>query len=417
MDTGTAAVELQHVSKRYCRSFRRSLFYGLCDVASELVGREGSVALLRRDEFWALQDVSFSVRPGECLGLIGHNGAGKTTALKILNGLIKPDRGIVTLRGRVGALIALGAGFNPVLTGRENIYVNGSVLGLTRSEIERKLDEIVEFSGVGDFLDAPVQGYSSGMQVRLGFSIAASLDPDVLLVDEVLAVGDVAFRRKCYQHMAQLMERGTALILVTHNLGQVLTLCERAVVLDRGRVAFDGPAAEAVSKAIELQERSDPAHAAVTASLREGPLSIIDANVIGPSGAPLVPEAPATVELRYEARERCAEVVWNLGFVALDQTTSIASSFSLHENRSFDLDPGRGVLCFHIPCLPLAPGRYLLRLSILDGRSGGGLDSVGFYDAPREFRVHARPLPGDAFAQTRGDIVRLQGEWLGPQRL
>ena len=160
---------------------------------------------LRDGEFWAVNDVSFELRRGECLGLIGHNGAGKTTLLKMLNGLIKPDAGSITIRGRVGALIALGAGFNPILTGRENIYINGSVLGLSKKEIDGKIDEIIDFAEIGEFIDSPVQNYSSGMSVRLGFSIASSLSPDVLILDEVLAVGDIGFVIKCLNRVRQLL--------------------------------------------------------------------------------------------------------------------------------------------------------------------------------------------------------------------
>jgi len=166
---GDVLVQAAGVRKKFCRSFKRSLWYGLQDMASEVLGRQAGHECLRPDEFWAVDDVSFELRRGECLGLIGHNGAGKTTLLKMLNGLIRPDQGRISMRGRVGALIALGAGFNPILTGRENIYVNGSVLGLTKAEIDAQIDEIIDVAEMRDFIDAPVQSYSSGMAVRLGF--------------------------------------------------------------------------------------------------------------------------------------------------------------------------------------------------------------------------------------------------------
>ena len=181
---------------------------------------------LRPGEFWAVSDVSFELKRGECLGLIGDNGAGKTTLLKMLNGLIKPDQGRIEMRGRVGALIALGAGFNPILTGRENIYVNGSVLGLTKKEIDAKFDEIVDFSGMEEFIDTPVQSYSSGMQVRLGFAVATAIEPNILLIDEVLAVGDMAFRIKCYNRIGRL-QKNAATILVTHDMSYLSTVCNR----------------------------------------------------------------------------------------------------------------------------------------------------------------------------------------------
>src|SRR6202012_1950313 len=197
---------------------------------------------LRAGEFWAVRDVSFALRRGECLGLIGHNGAGKTTLLKMLNGLIKPDSGKITLRGRVGALIALGAGFNPILTGRENIYVNAAVLGLTKKEIDLKIEKIIDFSEIREFIDSPVQSYSSGMQVRLGFAVATALEPDVLLLDEVLAVGDVSFQAKCFNTLARFRSQGTAFILVSHNMHQISRYCDQVLYLKRGQILSAGDA-------------------------------------------------------------------------------------------------------------------------------------------------------------------------------
>lgn len=230
-------VKVEHVSKKFCRSLKRSLWYGVQDIAGELLGRDDTRDGLRKHEFWAVRDVSFELRRGECLGLIGRNGAGKTTLLRMLNGLIKPDCGRITIRGRVGALIALGAGFNPILTGRENIYINASVLGLTKKEIDAKFEEIVEFAEIGDFIDAPVQSYSSGMAVRLGFAVASALDPDLLLADEVLAVGDAAFRAKCYRKFADLQNRGTSVLLVSHQMPEIQRVCARCIWLADGRIA------------------------------------------------------------------------------------------------------------------------------------------------------------------------------------
>jgi lipopolysaccharide transport system ATP-binding protein len=185
-------IKVEAVKKKFCRSLRRSLQYGMQDIAADLMGLRMSPKL-RRGEFYAVNGVSFELRRQECLGIIGKNGAGKTTLLKMLNGLIKPDDGAITIRGRVGALIALGAGFNPLLSGRENIYVNGAILGMNKAEINAKRESIIDFAEIGDFIDAPVQSYSSGMVVRLGFAIAIHCHPDSLLLDEVLAVGDTAF--------------------------------------------------------------------------------------------------------------------------------------------------------------------------------------------------------------------------------
>jgi lipopolysaccharide transport system ATP-binding protein len=232
-------IRVEGASKKFCRDLKRSMWYGVTDTLGDLLGRDGSAHDLRREEFWALNDVSFELQRGECLGLIGRNGAGKTTLLKLLNGLVKPDRGRIEIRGRIGALIALGAGFNPILTGRENIYVNGAVLGLSRKEIDRKLDDIVDFAEIDKFIDAPVQSYSSGMQVRLGFAIATALEPDVILLDEVLAVGDAAFRSKCFDRIGKILTEA-AVIFVSHSESQIYRICNQALLLEAGTVIKRG---------------------------------------------------------------------------------------------------------------------------------------------------------------------------------
>lgn len=281
-------VRAEGVSKKFCLSLKKSLWYGLQDMGRELTGRrrggvdgrrqtvdgrletrdgrletaaeslqstvrspQSNSLGLRPKEFWAVNNVSFELKRGECLGLIGRNGAGKTTLLKMLNGLIKPDEGRIEMRGRVGALIALGAGFNPVLTGRENIYVNGSVLGLTKKEIDAKLDEIVDFAEIGDFIDTPVQNYSSGMAVRLGFAVASSIRPDVLLIDEVLAVGDLSFVFKCLNRIADILPR-CAVIFVSHQMPLVARTCSRVIVMDRGQEIYSG---ESIAQGIEIYSK------------------------------------------------------------------------------------------------------------------------------------------------------------------
>jgi len=246
-------ISVSGVSKKFCRSLKRSLWYGVQDVVGEalpfLRGKGGSVSQdehsLRRDEFWAVNDVSFELKRGECLGLIGRNGAGKTTLLKMLNNLIKPDTGTITMRGRVGALIALGAGFNPILTGRENVYVNGSILGMTKQEIDEQIDEIIDFAEIREFIDSPVQSYSSGMQVRLGFAVATALKPDILILDEVLAVGDMAFRNKCYNRIGKLRTHA-AVIFVSHNMDHVANITDVSAVMQKGHCVFVGPPSDAI---------------------------------------------------------------------------------------------------------------------------------------------------------------------------
>ena len=246
-------VRCDDVSKKFCRDLKKSLWYGVKDSMAELFWNRkrttgvhsgmddspGSDVVLRADEFWANRNITFEVNRGECLGLIGRNGAGKTTLLKMLNGLIKPDAGRIEMRGRVGALIALGAGFNRILSGRENIYVNGSILGLSKRQISDRVDEIVEFAELEESIDAPVRTYSSGMQVRLGFAVAAVLvKPDILLLDEVLAVGDMAFRTRCFNAIGKI-QKDSAVIFVSHLMPQVARICTHSVLLHKGKIATD----------------------------------------------------------------------------------------------------------------------------------------------------------------------------------
>lgn len=237
-------VKVDNLSKKFCKDLKTSLWYGVKDLFSGIRGNKDE-RLLRPKEFWAVQDVSFELRRGECLGLIGHNGAGKSTLLKILNGLINPDAGTVTIKGRVGALIELGAGFNPILTGRENIYNNGAVLGFSKQEIDAKLQDIISFAELEEFIDMPVQHYSSGMKVRLGFAVAAQMEPDVLIIDEVLAVGDVSFRAKCYERISQLL-KNCCVILVTHSMPQVSKICTSSILLHKGLLKLWGENGEVI---------------------------------------------------------------------------------------------------------------------------------------------------------------------------
>lgn len=209
------------------------MLYGLADVAVSTFGRIPARNTLRKDEFWAIRNMSFELKPGECLGIIGPNGAGKTTLLKLLNGIILPDAGRITVAGRMGALIEVGAGFHPLLTGRENIYVNGAILGMGKREIAAKLNQIIAFSGLEEFIDTPVKFYSSGMYVRLGFSIAAYVEPELLLIDEALAVGDMEFQRSCQIRLAELTARGVAVVFVSHSMDLVQHFCHRVILMDR----------------------------------------------------------------------------------------------------------------------------------------------------------------------------------------
>jgi len=243
-----SAVVFEGIWKKFRRGERHDSLRDLVPALARGLARRRRPLDLAEQEFWAVRDVSFEVGPGEALGIIGPNGAGKSTILKLLTKILRPTRGRIEMRGRVGALIEVAAGFHPDLTGRENVYLQGAIMGMTRAEIARKFDAIVDFSGVEAFIDTPVKRYSSGMNARLGFAIAASLDPDILLIDEVLSVGDVGFQEKCVARMRELLARGVPLVFVSHNLAAVVDLCTRAILVEQGTVRFDGRPAETVAE-------------------------------------------------------------------------------------------------------------------------------------------------------------------------
>ncbi len=247
------AIEVRDLRKKFCRSLKRSLLYGTMDVSRAMAGFPNRNSALRTSEFWALDGVSFALEPGGSLGLIGANGCGKSTLLRLLSGIFPPDEGEINIHGRMASLIAVGAGFHPHMSGAENIYLNGVLLGLNVSEIKQRFDQIVEFSEIGDFIEAPVSTYSSGMRVRLGFSIAVHTKPNILLVDEVMSVGDTRFRRKASQAMLNLLQNSnTTLILVSHNMEVVKEICEHSLLLSHGVPVFHGDTQKAYEKYDEI---------------------------------------------------------------------------------------------------------------------------------------------------------------------
>jgi lipopolysaccharide transport system ATP-binding protein len=244
---GRPTIVFDHVWKKFNRAQRFNSLRDLIPAMISGLTRRRADDELHGKEFWALQDVSFEVEPGQALGIIGPNGAGKSTALKVLTRILRADRGTAAVRGRVGALVEIAAGFHPDLTGRENVFMQGAIMGMRRAEILRKFDEIVDFAGVAEFIDTPVKRYSIGMNARLGFSVAAHLEPEVLLIDEVLSVGDLQFQEKCYDRMLRFSRSGVAIVFVSHNLSAISMLCDRVLVLRHGRVETLAPTHEAIT--------------------------------------------------------------------------------------------------------------------------------------------------------------------------
>lgn len=228
------------------------MIYGIMDIGKNMLGRGSHPERLRKREFWALDDISFEVKKGETIGVIGPNGSGKTTMLKLLNGIFWPDKGKITIHGKTGSLIELGAGFHPLLTGKENIYVNAAILGMTKKEVEEKFEAIVDFADLGDFIGVPIKYYSSGMFVKLGFAIAVHAQPDILLVDEVLAVGDEGFQNRCFNKIGHLKKEGTSTVLVSHNMHVISTFAEKVVLLNHGKAKYFNHVMEAIKDYTQL---------------------------------------------------------------------------------------------------------------------------------------------------------------------
>ena len=359
-----AIIQVQGLSKSYRiahegrrhDTLRDSLAHGAKGLVRRLLGRGASAA---SEEFWALRDVSFEVNRGEVVGVIGRNGAGKSTLLKILSRITEPTHGRVQLRGRVASLLEVGTGFHPELTGRENIFLNGAILGMTRAEIVRKFDEIVAFAEVERFLDTPVKHYSSGMYVRLAFAVAAHLEPEILIVDEVLAVGDAQFQKKCLGKMRDVAsQEGRTVLLVSHNLGQISALAHRCVVLEAGRVKFHGPTAEALPfyfGSADASRHEWIAKVAPTKShLHRVTLRTSEPGNVQAYGRPL------TLEFELHHPEPVPQACFS--FQVLNGTgQAVAHLWRYSTDGAFAHTPGRTVLRCEIPFSRLNVGLHTLR--------------------------------------------------------
>ncbi len=449
-----ALVAVEAVSKKYCRDLEKSLRYGLHDIGRALVGGGADPGSLRDGEFWALSHVSLELGAGECLGVIGPNGAGKSTLLKLIQGRLHPDRGRIVVRGKLAAISELGIGFNPILSGRENIFHNAALLGLARDETRGLLDQIIEFSELEEFIDAPVFTYSSGMRARLGYAVAAHLDPEALLIDEVLTVGDLAFRRKCVQHMQRFLARGKAVLLVSHEMYSVQTLCTRAIYLERGEVVFAGASTEAVNLYLKARRGLAPRPPAARA---DGPPQAADAAVAGepagdlaagasaaaepkgerrgpsarepvlitgvaiealdpgapagrPAGAEVRSGEAARVLVRYHAHEKRDRLFWAFRIATADLLVQITSGILPAESfPGSRLVAGEGTLSCVIPRLTLTAGTYAMRV-VLAEADGTLLAMFGFEDAPLYFHVASGASAVDNMHEMSGDLVTLAVE-------
>lgn len=367
----TVSINVEGVGKKYCRSLRRSMLYGVCDIGRNLAGLSSRPDRLRRDEFWAVQDISLNVGTGETLGVIGHNGAGKTTLLKMLNGIFWPDKGRITIQGRVGALIEVGAGFHPLLSGRDNIFLNGAILGMSRNELDRRFDRIVEFAGIGAFIDSPVKYYSSGMFVRLGFSVAAHCEPDILLVDEVLAVGDMAFQARCRERIRELKERGTTIVLVSHSLYTVSFVCSRTLVLDRGKRVFDGRTDEAVDVYRSRMAEQHPIVCSGSGEVKVKGVEVLDRCRMRCDEFRTGDEV--CLRLRFESSETAKRAVFNLGVhqVGGGQVTDFRNDL---DGEPIEVLRGKGAVDLVIGRCNLFPGVYTVNATLFHS------DGFSIYD-------------------------------------
>jgi lipopolysaccharide transport system ATP-binding protein len=368
------AIRAEGLSKRYrIQQGARARYGTLRDALVEAVrapfSRRSSPDSAGNDSYiWALKDVSFEVKRGEVVGIIGRNGAGKTTLLKILSRITEPTEGYAEVRGRVGSLLEVGTGFHPELTGRENIYLNGAILGMKKAEIDRKFDEIVSFAEIQKFIDTPVKFYSSGMYVRLAFAVAAHLDPEILLVDEVLAVGDAAFQKKCLGKMGEVAAGGRTVLFVSHNMAAVQGLCNKALWLEAGKCQLIGTVQEVVSQylmSIDLTSKPDLTRI-VAGRSGNGYVRFVDWSVVDEyygEGYIVRSNHPCTFRIRYDsagmAELRDVSVSLTIKDVLGQPITTAATIF---QNKDFAVLPPQGILTCHFERLPLVPGVYTVHL-------------------------------------------------------
>lgn len=365
---GDVAIRVETLSKLYRIGARQERHRTLRDTLTDTISapihfirsrlQHSKVQRSNQSYIWALKDLSFEVKRGEVIGIIGRNGAGKTTLLKILSRITEPTKGYAEIGGRAGSLLEVGTGFHPELTGRENIYLNGAILGMKKAEIERKFDDIVAFAEVERFIDTPVKRYSSGMYVRLAFAVAAHLEPEILLVDEVLAVGDYKFQQKCLGRMGDMAGTGRTVLLVSHNLGSIARICKRALLLEAGQLAFDGDTNTTINNYLSRGADAEIslAHKSNTA------LQIMCVRIMNSDQVPsseLLATDPSGIQIEYEVRERLTDVHLGIWLYGGDGNICL-TSFDTDTDPSLltSREPGRYLATAHIPARLLNPGFY-----------------------------------------------------------
>ena len=406
------AVEVSHLTKEYRLGAMQSLRQTAANLGARLTGRKVDRAPL----FKALDDVSFTVEPGEVVGLIGHNGAGKSTLLKMLSRISTPTSGSVKVNGRVAPLIEVGAGFVGDFTGRENVYLNGAILGMPKSEVARKFDEIVDFAEMAQFIDTPVKRYSSGMQVKLAFAVATSIESEILIVDEVLAVGDLAFQRKCFDRMEALIKREKrTVLLVSHNIRQVERLCSRVIVMDHGRSVLDAKPQEGcnyfyslseqqiVSNANDARLKAPPGHSS------QSPLKLESATLLDARGQDvekLTFGEPYAIRLVFCADEPISGFSVGLGIHTPDMLYLAVDDLILSPMGPMSCDAGRFSVEYHVAKNKIFPGTYAFRVGVAMAAS----DIVLYYG---EDLANFRIAPGAlSMTRIRGQgFFMLDGEW------
>jgi lipopolysaccharide transport system ATP-binding protein len=423
----TAAISVENLAKSYLVGHRAERdemhsYTALRDVLGREIGNavRKTIDVMRGrqivpgelvEEFWALNGISFEVQEGEVLGIIGHNGAGKSTLLKVLSRITEPTRGRVTLRGRVASLLEVGTGFHPELTGRENIFLNGAILGMSRAEIRKKFDEIVAFAEVERFLDTPVKRYSSGMYVRLAFAVAAHLEPEILVVDEVLAVGDAEFQRKCLGKMDEVSRReGRTILVVSHNMGVITGLCSRALWLHRGVVRADGAAQAVVGQYIESLTPSRDRFVALDAVerpsfVRDDRFRFTALEWLSP--LPLQNGEPVNLRLHFQTRGPMMSISAILGFTSIEGTRVLTYHMGLNDGARPDITAaGEHFIDLTVDVLNLGPALYYLDVVCRSGE----LHCLDYLDRCVQLEVAAGPRTPRAIAQNNGG-VRLGVGW------